>query len=386
MFLISRKEWCELIALLQLLTRTKLHWGDLQGLPTRGRSVRIDCVQRREQGVFRTYRRGVNDEGTCIIQITSVPDDSETRESTTLTIDAELWEDATNHAIELLRSAPEGATITIDDPMEAFLDEIEMRSISGVSEGTAHILLGINGQKSLPTAVLYRIGAVPSRILDGGRAANINFLQTGTRFAQPMAQKVNGEGEDIFETAGATTQSISRVIRDRMVMIDRMGSSLKYDDVADKVFRCNLAMIDLHMGRLLAETLRISYLEDLSRLSEILPRIIETNPLKVRQELIDKHHYYEHKFRQLLFACLGGMRPSKIYTGTELLPYYVVLLTPDGTPVLYDATTRETLFRFLLHAVRIERSPLERDHYGILERNNGAYYFKLNLKLSLTKR
>lgn len=387
MFTISRKEWVELVALMKVMSRPKLAWSNNKGLPIKGRSARLECIQRKEQNGFRTYRR-VEAEGETAgyVEITN----ADTNE--TLTVELELWTDAAAHAAEILRTAPataEGgndALVEIDDAMEAFLDDIQMQSIGGISEGPWHILLGINGQKTALAGVMNRCGAVTTRLLDGGRAANLKLLQTGTRFAQPMAQKVNYEGQDVLEESNHSTEAISRVVRDRMVMIERMGSSLKYDDVVDKVFRCNLAMIDLHMGRLLTEMVRISYLEDMVRTDELLVRINEDNPLKVKQELIDKHHYYEHKLRQLLFACLGGMRPAKIYTGSDNLPDFFILLTPDGTPVLFDASDRDLLSRFLLLNSRLERGSLEKDHYGELERENNQYFFKLNLKLALTKR
>lgn len=402
MFTISRKEWVELVALMKVMSKPKLSWSNNKGLPIKGRTARLECIQRKELNGFRTYRRIEEEmEGTTtqLIEITCAPipspggtatDAPEAHER--ITIDAELWADAANHAAELLRTAAstaEGgsdAMIEVDDAMEAFLDDIKIQSIGGISEGPFHILLGINGQKTAVTGVLNRCGSITTRLLDGGRAANLKLLQTGTRFAQPMAQKVNYEGEDILAENNHSTEAISRVVRNRMVMIERMGSSLKYDDVADKVFRCNLAMIDLHMGRLLTEVVRLSYLEDIVRIDEILVRINEENPLKVKQELIDKHHYYEHKLRQLLFACLGGMRPAKIYTGSDNLPQYFILLTPDGTPVLFDASDRDLLSRFLMMGTRLERGSLEKDHYGELERENNQYFFKLNLKLALTKR
>lgn len=376
---------------MKVMSKPKLSWSNNKGLPIKGRTARLECIQRKELNGFRTYRRieeEVDGVMTPLIVITCVRDAHEEGakpETSRLTVDAELWADAAAHAASLLAGGGE-AIIEIDDAMEAFLDDIQMQSIGGISEGPFHILLGINGQKTAVTGVLNRCGSVATRLLDGGRAANLKLLQTGTRFAQPMAQKVNYEGEDVLASSGNSTEAISRVIRDRMVMIERMGSSLKYDDVADKVFRCNLAMIDLHMGRLLTEMVRISYLEDLTHIDQLLQRINEENPLKVKQELIDKHHYYEHKLRQLLFACLGGMRPAKIYTGSDNLPAYFLLLTPDGTPVLFDASDRDLLSRFLMLNTRLERGPLEKDHYGVLERENNQYFFKLNLKLALTKR
>ena len=71
-------------------------------------------------------------------------------------------------------------------------------------------------------------------LLDGGRTANLKLEQSGVKFAVPTVNKVNALPESPTEVA------------ERMMMIERLGGVLKYSDVADRVFRCNLLMIDLH--------------------------------------------------------------------------------------------------------------------------------------------
>jgi type II restriction enzyme len=224
-----------------------------------------------------------------------------------------------------------------------------------------------------PVGVWLRTGAFPTKILDGGRSANLKLEQTGARFATPMAAKVNA----------LTTPN---TVRDRMLLVEEMGSTLRYANVADKVFRANCAMIDLHLGRLLTEMVRLSYMEEVYRLDELAQRMNELNPLKVKSELIEKHGFYEYKLKQLLMACAAGMRPAKIYTGIEDLPPYRLILNPDGRPVAFPGGERARLADFLFHHTRLERGSMEKDKYGELERENNVYYFKLNLKIALAKR
>ncbi len=97
-------------------------------------------------------------------------------------------------------------------------------------------------------------------LLDGGRTANFKFEQTGVKFATPTVNKINAEGEE--------DDVISR-----MLMIERLGGALKYSDVADKIFRSNLSMIDLHMGRLMAEMTRLMWLDGITKVSELTEEI-----------------------------------------------------------------------------------------------------------------
>lgn len=363
MFEAPRKEWTELLALLRLLNTSSLSCADTRGRASDAHHT-LDYVQRLESNGTRTYRR--SPEGIVIST------DAEGGHAPIL-VDFEMWEQATAHAFELLRAANDDNFVLVSDEMEAWLDEIQMLSIGGTGEGQHHLLLALDGAAPQLATLLSRAGGVPTRLLDGGRTANIKLEQTGTRFAAPMAAKVNYlESEE--------------TVRDRMLLVERMGSSLKYHNVADRVFRANLALIDLHLGRLLCEMLRFSYLENVLRMDELLAALRVLNPLKVSTELIEKHRYYEHQLSRLLLACLAGMRPGKIYRGETSLSPYVLLLQPDSQIVMFDGKDRETLANFLLHNTRLERGAMEKDKYGSLERENNVYYFKLNLKIALTKR
>ena len=142
-------------------------------------------------------------------------------------------------------------------------------------------------------------------LLDGGRAANLKLEQSGVKFATPTVNKINALPESPNEVA------------ERMMMIERLGGVLKYSDVADRVFRSNLLMIDLHFPRVLTEMVRIMHLDGISRISELTEVIKQMNPLKIKDELINKHKFYEFKMKQFLMALALGMRPAKIYNGLD---------------------------------------------------------------------
>ena len=210
-------------------------------------------------------------------------------------------------------------------------------------------------------------------LLDGGRTANFKFEQTGVKFATPTVNKINAEGEE--------DDVISR-----MLMIERLGGTLKYSDVADKIFRSNLSMIDLHMGRLMAEMTRLMWLDGITKVSELTEEIKKLNPLKIKDELITKHGFYEYKVKELLLALAMGLRPAKLYNGTDSAIAGFLFVTGDGEVLCYQRAFRQTFADFLFQNSRLEKGSTEKDKYGYLERENGVYYFKLNLKIGLLKR
>lgn len=264
--------------------------------------------------------------------------------------------------------------ITSPEGVEAFLDEVGIFDLASQTVDRTNFSLTFftPDAESIGCTLRSRIGKSLS-LLDGGRTANLKLEQTGVKFASPTVSKVNA-----LETA--------HTVMDRMLLIERLGGVLKYADVADRVFRANLAMIDLHLPRLLAEMLRTMHLEGLNRVSELTQRMNEINPLKVKTEFIEKHHFYEHKMKQLLIVSALGMRPAKIYTGEESAIGALILLKNDATLVYYPASDRNTFGDFLYKNSRFEVTSIEKDKYGTLERENYAYYFKLNLKIMLTRR
>lgn len=76
-------------------------------------------------------------------------------------------------------------------------------------------------------------------------------------------------------------------------------------------------MIDLHMGRMLAEMTRLMWLDGITKVSELTEELKKLNPLKIKDELISKHGFYEYKIKELLLALATGMRPAKLYNGTD---------------------------------------------------------------------
>ncbi|MGN0309688.1 MAG: HpaII family restriction endonuclease, partial [Bacteroides sp.] len=96
--------------------------------------------------------------------------------------------------------------------------------------------------------------------------------------------------------------------------------------------------------------------------------------------------YYRHKMRKFLLALALGLCPAKIYTGRPGAIGGMLLVQTDGSIVLYDITDTDTFAEFLYQNSRLLKGDVEKDKYGFLERENGVYYFKLNVKVGLLKR
>lgn len=282
--------------------------------------------------------------------------------------------DAAEVILDLLKNVP-GEELEISEALEAFLDASNIYDLEARTEDRTDFLVAFWHSEAPLTGfnVRCRLSSM-NPLLDGGRTANLKLEQCGIKFAVPTVNKVNALPESQSEVA------------DRMMMIERLGGILKYSDVADRVFRCNLQMIDLHFPRMLAEMVRIMHLDGITRITELTERIKEMNPLKIKDELINKHHFYEFKMKQFLLTLALGMRPAKIYNGTDSAVEGMFLTNGNGEVLCYHKSERQIFADFLYQNTRFEKGPVEKDKYGFLERENGVYYFKLNVKIGLIKR
>jgi type II restriction enzyme len=286
----------------------------------------------------------------------------------------EDFQTVANYLLHLLQEKQGEEEIDADEAVELFLDALKIYNLEAETQDRTDMHLCLYHESVPPVG--YRIYSRLCRmnpLLDGGRAANLKFEQTGIRFPQPTINKINFDSEEM---------DVAR----RMLFIESLGGMLKYNDVADKVFRSNLYMLDIHFPRMLAEMVRTMHLDNITRVSELVEVIKEKNPLKVKQELIDKHHYYEFKMKQFLLALAFGMRPAKLYDGTDGAVEGFLMVDREGNISSYNKSDTATFANFLYYNTRLEKGSTEKDKYGYLERENGVYYFKLNLKIGWTKK
>lgn len=356
----TKREWCELYTFFRLLADGKVSLGTPEAKKSEN-SRSISLIQREEHDGTRRYH--IENE---LVRIEG--------EKGTKTIPRADFDIVADLILQAVKSSS-GNDIPSPDGVEEFLDAASIFDLEARTEDRTDFsiafwnphspLQGFNVRSRLSTM---------NPLLDGGRAANLKLEQTGIKFATPTVNKINALPESPNEVA------------ERMMLIERLGGILKYSDVADRVFRSNLQMIDLHFPRVLTEMVRIMHLDGITRISELTEIIRQTNPLKIKDELINKHRFYEFKVKQFLMALALGMRPAKIYNGQDSAVEGILLVDGSGEVLCYHKSEKETMEDFLFLNTRLEKGSLDKDKYGFLEKENGTYYFKLNAKVGLVKR
>ena len=354
----TKRELGELYTFFRLLADGKVFGGTPKAQKDDRKCWPIALIQREEHDGTRRYY--IEEEDVRIVSGVVEKDGTfiASAEKEVLSFPRADFGDAAEIILHLLRNEP-GEEVEVSEGLEAFLDAVSIYDLESNTEDRTDF-----------SVAFWSVDAP----LDGGRTANLKLEQSGVKFAVPTVNKVNALPESPTEVA------------ERMMMIERLGGVLKYSDVADRVFRCNLLMIDLHFPRMLAEMVRTMHLDGITRVSELTERIKEMNPLKIKDELINKHCFYEFKMKQFLLALALGMRPAKIYNGTDSAVEGLLLTNGEGEVLCYHKSERQTFADFLYQNSRFEKGSVDKDKYGFLERENGVYYFKLNVKIGLLKR
>ncbi|ADV44568.1 HpaII family restriction endonuclease [Bacteroides helcogenes] len=369
----TKRELGELYTFFRLLADGKVSMGTSEARKDETKYWLIALIQREEHDGTRRYY--IEEEGVRIVGGTLEKDGAFTAsDKEPQLIPRRDFSDAAEIVLHLLKNVP-GEEIEISEGLEAFLDAINIYDLEAKTGDRTDFSIAFWHSDAPLTGFNVRCRLSPMNpLLDGGRTANLKLEQSGVKFAVPTVNKVNALPESPAEVA------------ERMLMIERLGGVLKYSDVADRVFRCNLLMIDLHFPRMLAEMVRIMHLDGITRVSELTARVKEMNVLKIKDELINKHGFYEFKMKQFLLALALGMRPAKIYNGTDSAVEGILFTDADGGVLCYHRSQYRVFADFLYQNSRFEKSSVDKDKYGFLERENGVYYFKLNVKIGLTKR
>ena len=346
----TKRELGELYTFFRLLADGKVSLGTPQVRKDETKCWPVALIQREEhdgtrryyieQGNVRIVSGAIEKEGTFVAA------DKEEQ-----VIPREDFGGAVEFILELLKTTSGTDAIEVPEELEAFLDAVNIYDLEAKTEDRTDFSVAFWHPEAPLTGfnVRCRLSSM-NPLLDGGRTANLKLEQSGVKLATPTVNKVNALPESPTEVA------------ERMLMID------------------------LHFPRMLAEMVRMMHLDGIARISELTERIKEINPLKIKDELINKHGFYEFKMKQFLLALAFGMRPAKIYNGTDSAVEGILLVDAEGEVLCYHKSEHRTFADFLFLNTRLEKGSVDKDKYGFLEKENGVYYFRLNVKIGLTKK
>ena len=207
----TKREWSELYAFFRLLSDGCVYAGTPDGKKNENLCWPVAMVQREEHDGTRQYiikKDEIHIVGENIDKLIPREDFGTV---------ASLILDAVKESKEMDVTSPDG--------VEEFLDEVAIFDLEAKTDDRTDFYVAFYDVNTPLVGFCVRSKLSPMfPLLDGGRTANFKFEQTGVKFATPTVNKINafGEEEDVLG---------------RMLMIERLGGNLKFNDAADKVFQ-----------------------------------------------------------------------------------------------------------------------------------------------------
>ena len=230
MFTATKRELGEVYAFFRLLANGEVCMGTPDVRKEENTRWRIALVQREEHDGTRRYyieekdvrvvSGETNRDGVFIPKTESEPERFPRAD----------FDEAARMVLDLLQGTS-GEEVEVSDALEGFLDAVRIYDLEAKTDDRTDFKVAFWDVEAPLSGFHVRCRLSPMNpLLDGGRTANLKLEQTGVKFAVPTVNKINALPESPGEVA------------ERMRMIERLGGVLKYSDVADRVFRCNLLM------------------------------------------------------------------------------------------------------------------------------------------------
>lgn len=231
--------------------------------------------------------------------------------------------------------------------------------------------LGTSFQPTLGFSIKSEIGA-DSTILNASKD-NTNFLY-----------RIKGiSAKDISEINGM------RLFFDKFRKLEQIGASIEFVKIVsvyDKkqkrfrdTFRNNLIYVDSSLPEILSYIILTYYSSPSTKISEILEKVKEQNPLNF--DYSDNQDFYEHKTKRILTECTLGLKPAKVWKGKYEATGGYLIVKEDGDLICYHIYDRNQFENYLFYNTRLETPSKTRHLYGNIYEENGEFFIKLNLQI-----
>lgn len=375
----NKGEWSEIYVFLRLLADGRLNVADetLNAVPNE--FYKILAILRKEAQSENEYLRGVDSVNIKVRN--DVTGDMET-------FSMSVRKFAENADL-LLRNIKNNFLHT-QPQTEQFLSELKVYSIKDVGH-KRDITITIEDfhcgvAQTLGFSIKSFLGA-KSTLFNPG--AGTNFVY---RIEFPNDIKINCDEFNTYTYEGQPNK-----IAFRLKEISRLGGIIKFDHVQSECLSQNLRTIDGDLPFILSQLLLIKYRLNRGTWKQFIDILTEENPLQFR---IDEHgQVYEYKVKRFLQDCAMGMTPEKPWTGFYDATGGQIIVKNNGDIVCYHVYELNRFLQYLLDNTKLEQASTSEDpnrpgyvrtsscsrpkpyQFGWLYKENGEYYFKINLQI-----
>jgi hypothetical protein len=239
------------------------------------------------------------------------------------------------------------ATVKADIVMEADIPHVDEKG-----------LVSRTGMRKEGFTIKSMIGAKPT-LLNTSRSTNFVFSVDGLLGDIDRINKIDGSAK----------------IMKRLEGIKTAGGKIAYSDMADKIFKKNLRLIDYNLPEIVAALLHVYYTtHGKSDLPSLVKQII---PLLSFETTVQE---VEHKIKEFIYATALGMRPRTLWDGTAISGGCIIA-KEDGDLVCFTLLDQDAFKEYLYRNIKFDSPSSSRHNYGSIYEKNGKRFINLNIQL-----
>jgi len=159
----------------------------------------------------------------------------------------------------------------------------------------------------------------------------------------------------------------------RYQFLIKNGATIEFRQVESEAFDYNLKMTDSNMNKLLAKMLLLSYKDNQKDILTLLSNISKNE---------DEYSLYKKKMADFTNAVTFGMRASQKWNGINEVNGGILLVMRSGEVYLLDLIYfKDIVNRYLINNIKLDTPSSTRYKMFEIYKQNGKYYFKLNLQI-----
>lgn len=253
--------------------------------------------------------------------------------------------------------------------VEEFLYKIEHKKLKASSKEKKDITIVVHDMftgfnPKLGFSIKSKLGS-PSTLFNASQSTNFIYKITSKNIDEEKLIAIN------------SIDGKSKIIK-RVQKIFQQENKLKYFDITNENFLCNLQLIDSSLPLILSKLLIYCYNENKSKLSDLLEIIENENPLKYNLNI--NKDFYKYKIKKFLVDVALGMRATDTWNGKFDATGGYIVVKENGELLCYHVYNINEFEDYLLLNTRLE-TPSSRNKFGIVYKENDDFYFKLNLQI-----
>ena len=358
----NKGEWSEMYVFLRLIADGRIYGAD-------GDVRKKDDIY---YDIIRIVRQEDKDSLDYVISDDGKTAEIKSGDQVLLKIERSVFKEEADYLLDTIK-ASKGPSFA-SARTQAFMDSIRCFKIKARSSDKSDITIQIhdfrtNMDPTLGFSIKSKLGH-PSTLLNAGRTTNMLFILNGYK-PSPLGEQVDFDLE---------TGNLGPTLSERYSAIVRNGITFDYVRSDNETFENNLVMVDSNMPMIVAEMLKLHYINGISSIKEQADRLEKDNPLGFKAS--SSQPLYQYKIKKFLAAVALGMKPATPWDGLDNATGGYIIVKEDGEVLCYHVYNRNDFEDYLFKNTKLDTPSTTRNGFSEIYKGvDGKYYVKLNLQI-----